>query len=179
VRSSASAFNFQYTLFFLGSSCRFLRLLRWLPVILPSVFPLVTCVSRQLLHKMSPIQLALLVLVVCRMFLSSLTLCNTSFLTRSVQLISGSPPPAPHFTTSQVFLIYFPKCPTFSTTQSYVLYWLLPLLYVQFAGEKKVFFLLNAWQSMTILELISRVHPASCVTVLPKYFRYFTFSGCF
>jgi len=27
-------------------------------------------------------------------------------------------PPAPHFKILQVFLIYFPKCPRFSTVQS-------------------------------------------------------------
>ena len=29
------------------------------------------------------------------------------------------PSPAPHFKTFQVFLFYFPKCPSFSTMQSY------------------------------------------------------------
>jgi hypothetical protein len=37
---------------------------------------------------MWPIQLAFLLFIICRMFLSSLTLCNTSLRTRSVQLIS-------------------------------------------------------------------------------------------
>jgi len=30
------------------------------------------------------------------------------------------PYPAPHFKAFQVFLIYFPKCPSFSTIQIYV-----------------------------------------------------------
>jgi hypothetical protein len=29
------------------------------------------------------------------------------------------PSPAPHFKTFQVFMFYFPKCPSFSTTQGY------------------------------------------------------------
>jgi len=40
------------------------------------------------------------------------------------------PSPALHFKTFQVFLIYFSKCPSFSTTQSYApnlaIYWFLP-----------------------------------------------------
>jgi hypothetical protein len=45
---------------------------------------------RQFPHKIRPIQLAFF-LIVCRVFLSFLTLCtiNTSFLTRSVELISS------------------------------------------------------------------------------------------
>jgi len=45
------------------------------------------CFRRQLLHKMWPIQLAFLLFTVCRIFLSSLTPFNTSFLTRSAQPI--------------------------------------------------------------------------------------------
>jgi hypothetical protein len=62
----------------------------FLPVtyILRFGFPLITCFRRQFLRKTWPIQLAFLLFIVCRIFLSSLTLCNTSsFLTRPVQLI--------------------------------------------------------------------------------------------
>ena len=86
--SSASSFNFQYSVFSLRSYSSFVRLLH-LPItyILPPVFP-ATCLRRQFLSSMWPIQLAFLLFVVCRIFLSSLTLCNTSpFVTRSVQLI--------------------------------------------------------------------------------------------
>jgi len=46
-----------------------------------------TCFRRQFLRKMWPIHLAFFLVIVCRLFLSSLTLCNTSFFTRSIQLI--------------------------------------------------------------------------------------------
>jgi hypothetical protein len=90
VRSSASSFNPQYPLVFLRSSCSCLRLLPRLPItsILASNFPSITCFRRQFLRKMWRIQLAFLLFIVCTIFLSSLTLRNTSsFLTRSVQLI--------------------------------------------------------------------------------------------
>jgi len=79
----------------------------------------------------------------CRTFLFSLTLCSTSpFFTRSVRLIFFHYSPAPHFKTFQMFLIYFPKGPSFSTTQSCppsaALYWFLPAIKVQFAGEKSL-----------------------------------------
>jgi hypothetical protein len=46
------------------------------------------CFIREFLCKMRPIQLTFLTFIVCRIFLSSLTLCNTpSFRIRSVQLI--------------------------------------------------------------------------------------------
>jgi len=89
VRSSVSSFNIRYPVFSLRSSSNFLRHLSRLPAtyILLSIFPSVTCFRRQFLRKMRPIYLALLIFIVCTIFFSSLTLCNTSFLTRSVQLI--------------------------------------------------------------------------------------------
>ena len=71
-----------------SSSC--LRLLLQLSVtsILLSIFPSITCFRRQFRRTMGPIQLAFVLFTVCRIFLSSLTLCNnSSFLTRFVQLI--------------------------------------------------------------------------------------------
>jgi hypothetical protein len=44
-----------------------------------------------------------------------LTLCSTSFLTRSVQLTFSHSSPAPRFKTYKEFLIYFSKCPSFCT----------------------------------------------------------------
>ena len=88
--SSASSFNSQYPVFFLRSSSNFLRPLCRLPVtsILPLIFHLVTCFRRHLLRQMRLIHLTLLLFIVCRIFLSFLTLCNTStHLTRSVKLI--------------------------------------------------------------------------------------------
>jgi hypothetical protein len=89
VQSSVSSFNFQCFLVALRSSNSCLRLIHCLPVtsIHSSVFPIV-CFRRQLLHKMWPIQLAFLLFIASRIFLYSLTLCNTSsFLKWLVQLI--------------------------------------------------------------------------------------------
>jgi hypothetical protein len=73
----------------LRSSRSYLRLLPRLPV--TSIFPLITCFRRQFLCKIWPIQLALLIFVVCRMFLFSLTRGNTaSLFTWLVQLIFSS-----------------------------------------------------------------------------------------
>ena len=53
-----------------------------------SYLPSIMCFRRQFLRKMWPIQLAFFLFTVCMIFLSSLTLSNTSsFLTQSVQLI--------------------------------------------------------------------------------------------
>jgi hypothetical protein len=90
VRSTASSFKWEYPLLSLRSSSIFLRLLPRLPVtyIPPFIFPSITRSRRQFLHKMWPIQLAFRLLILCRIFLCSLTLSNTSsFLTWSVQLI--------------------------------------------------------------------------------------------
>ena len=84
----ASSFNFRQPLFSLRSSSSCLRLLSRLPVlsILPAIFPSIMCFRMQFLRKIWPIQLVFLLLIACRIFLSSLTLCNTPFLTRSIQL---------------------------------------------------------------------------------------------
>ena len=89
---SVSSFNLQYPLFFLRSSSKRIHLLLRLPVtsIFPSTFPSKTCFRRQILCKMWPIQFAFLLFIVCRIFVSSLTLKTPSFLTRSVQLTSIS-----------------------------------------------------------------------------------------
>ena len=89
VRSRASSFKWEYHLLSLRSSSGFLRLLPRLPVlsIPPFVFPWITCCRRQFLRKMWPIQLAFRLLISSRIFLCSLTLSNTSFLTWSAQLI--------------------------------------------------------------------------------------------
>ena len=110
VRSVASAFNFQYPFFSLRSSNSCLRLLLRLPVsfTLPSVFPSITCFRWQYICKMWPINLAFLCFIICRIFVPSLSLCNTSsFLTSSVHLS-----PAPLCRVFQTFPICFPKCPT-------------------------------------------------------------------
>jgi len=93
VRSRASSFKWKYPLLSLRSSSSFLRLLPRLPVtsispLPPFRFPSITRCRREFLRKMWPIQLAIRLLISCRIFLCSLTLSNTySFLTWSVQLI--------------------------------------------------------------------------------------------
>ena len=89
VRSRASFFKWEYPLLSLRSSSSFLRLLPRLFVtsICPFIFPSITCYRRQFLRKMWPTQLAFRFLISCRIFLSSLTVSNTSsFLTWSIQL---------------------------------------------------------------------------------------------
>jgi hypothetical protein len=85
-RSSASSFNWQYPLFYLRPSSSNLRLLPRLPISsnLPSVFPSITCFTRQFPRKMLPIQLACLLFTVCRIFLSFLAQCTTSSFVTSV-----------------------------------------------------------------------------------------------
>jgi len=59
--------------------------------ILSSLFLPVTCFRRQFLRSMRPIQLAFLLFLVYRIFLSSSAPCNSSsFLTRSVQMTSSN-----------------------------------------------------------------------------------------
>ena len=79
--SIALSFKFQYLQFSLNST----NSLRLLPrLLVPSIFPSIACFRSQFLHKMRPIQLTFLHFTVCRIFLCSLTVCNTSsFLTRS------------------------------------------------------------------------------------------------
>ena len=62
--------------------------------------------------------LAFLITVECRRVLSS-TLCNASSFFTRWSTDPFHPSPAPSFKHFQIFLITFPKCPTFSTTQSY------------------------------------------------------------
>ena len=89
VRSIASSLKWEYPLLSFRSSSSFLRLLPRLPVtsILPFIFRSITRCRRQLLRKIWPIQLAFRLLMSCRIFLCSLTLCNTS----SFLIWSGQP----------------------------------------------------------------------------------------
>ena len=117
VGSSAFSFNYQYSLVSLRlfSSC--LHLLHLLLVtsipftIFPSVLSSKRLPTQHVTNPNGPSSF-----IVCRIFLSSLTLCNTfSFLTIGPNYLA--PSPAPHFRTFQIFLIYFLKCPNFSTSQ--------------------------------------------------------------
>ena len=80
VQSSVSYFNFQYPLVSLTSTNSCLCLLPCLPFTStpPSIFPSIIRFRRQFLRKMCPTQLAFLLFIVCRIFLSSSTQCNTS-----------------------------------------------------------------------------------------------------
>ena len=80
VRSSASYSNYQYLSLCLRSSSSCLRLLPRLPVtsILSAFLPSITCFRRQFLRKMWRIQLAFLLFILCKIFLSSLTPHNNS-----------------------------------------------------------------------------------------------------
>jgi hypothetical protein len=95
MRYSTSSFSFQCPFVSLRLSSSSLRLL---PVTstLPSTFPSTTCFKRQFLRKMWPIQLSFLHCIEYKIFLS------------------------PHFKTFQVFPIYFPKCPRFSSDVSQI-----------------------------------------------------------
>jgi len=86
VKSSAYSSYFQYPLIFWIAASSCLCFLLHLPIFF-SIFPTIKCCVRQFLGKMWPMQLAFLLFIVCRLFLSFLTQCNTSFLTRSIQLI--------------------------------------------------------------------------------------------
>jgi len=83
-------------LFSLRSCSSWLRLLPRLPVtsIFPSILSSLTWFRRQFLGKAWPVWLTFLRFIVCRRFLSSMSLCNrptSLFLARSVQLISILP----------------------------------------------------------------------------------------
>ena len=78
---------------------------------------------------------------------------------------------APHFKTFMVFLIYFLKCSSFSTIQSYVHY--VALYYSFFLKFKsnllvKRVFLLNAAFAVAVLE-ISCVHLTSFFQITSSY----------
>ena len=87
---NVSYVSFQYSLIFLTIFGSCLLLFPRLPVtsILPSTFPSIMCFRRQFLRKMWPIQLPFRLFTVCKIHLSSLSLCKTStFHTLPVQLI--------------------------------------------------------------------------------------------
>jgi len=77
--------------------------------------------------------------------------------------------PAPQFQNFQVFLIYFPKSPSFSIKQGMLKMQQFTSFFLKFMSNLQVttaFFLLNAIFAMTILDLVSHVH--LFVTMLPK-----------
>ena len=83
------------------------------------------------------------------------------------------------FQNFQVFLIYYPKCPGFSTIRCYTRVvacrYYFPQIFKSNFLEKRDFFLLNAAFAMTVFDLILRVHLASFIVMLKKQLKYSTF----
>jgi len=116
-RSTASYFSLYYPILSLRSYSSRLRLLPRPSVtsIITSLVPSITCFRRQSESKMWTILLAFLRFIVCRIFLSSRI--SVTFISHTIgQNDLLHPSPAPHLGTIQVFVIYFPKCPSFRTT---------------------------------------------------------------
>jgi len=111
VWSSASSYSFKYSLFSLRSFssclCLFNLSSHYFYPSFNNVF------IRQFLQRMWPIQLAFLLVIVYRIFLSILILRSTSFATDLL------PSLAPYFKTFQVYLVYFLKCSSFSIIQRF------------------------------------------------------------
>jgi hypothetical protein len=98
-----------FSLSFLRSSSSCLRLLPRLPVtsMVPSIFHWITCFIRQVLPKMWQIQLAFILFIICRLFLSSLTLWNTfiSLMIGPTNLLHA--PPVAHFRCHKIRPYHF------------------------------------------------------------------------
>ena len=98
------SFNLQYLLLPWRPYSSCLRLLIRLRV--PYIFHSVTCLRKQFLRKMWPIQFAFLHCFVCRMFVSSLTV-QYLFISHTISLTDlCQSSPAPHFKTFESILIY-------------------------------------------------------------------------
>jgi len=87
------------------------------------------------------------------------------------------PYPAPHFKTSQVFLIQLSKCPSFSPVQSYVPNVTLRSFFLKFKSNllvKRAFFFSNVAISMAILDLNSRTHAIQIVEIfhIPRWLTF-------
>ena len=97
-----------------------------------------------------------------------------------IDLLRSSP--ASRFKTFQVFLNFFPKCPTFNTVKAILQMYHFMSFFLSFKSNLQAirfFFLLTAAFALVILNLTSRVDLASLVIMLPKLLKYSTFSGCF
>ena len=140
------------------------------------------CFIRQFLRKTLPIHLASLLVIACRINPFLLEVMQYFLISHTIgptDLVHLSP--AAHFKTFQIFLIYYPKCPSFSTIQCYAPNVTLTRFFLKFKFSllvKRVF-LLNAAFATEILYLISRLYLASFVITLPKWLKYSLFSNCF
>ena len=113
--STASSFNFQYSLVSLRSSCGCLCILRVLPVNydLPSA---IWCFIRRFLSQIWPIKLYVLLFIECKLLTFFLPMYNAfSFAQKDEQNELPRPPPVTHFNPLQEFLICFLKCAMFNT----------------------------------------------------------------
>jgi hypothetical protein len=147
----------------------------------PFIFPSVTCFRMQFLRKISSIQLSIHS-IVCRIFLSYLTLCDTSSFSHDRSKYSASYLSSTTFQNFSGIPDLFPKCPSFSTIQCYAPNLTLTHVFLKFKSNlllKITFLLWNAALGMAILHLISRVHLASLVIMLSKHLKYSKFSICF
>ena len=173
MRSSPSSLNLQYPFFALSLARRCVHLLPRLPVtsILSSTFNSITCFRWQFLRKMWPIHLAFLpsflLLYVGYTFPPCLSIILLHF---SHDQSLWSPPqlsPAP-LKTFQVLLIYCPKWPSFSITESYARF---SLKFTSNLLVKRVFSL-NAPFALAILDLI-RYHATQTLEVHTKIYSKF------
>ena len=116
VWSSASTFNFEYFISLRSSSsCLHLLPLLSATSIFLSMFPSIVCCRRQFLCNIWPIHLAFLLFIVLG-YSSQPWLKQYCFISQAVGPIDLLQPfPVPHFKTFQVFMIFFPKCSSFST----------------------------------------------------------------
>ena len=93
--------------------------------------------------------------VVCRIFLSFLITYNFIISHKIGRTDLPHPFPGPQFKNFQVCLTYFPKCPSFSTTQSFTPNVAFTNFLLKFKSnmlvKKKCFFLLNAAFAMANL----------------------------
>jgi hypothetical protein len=181
-RFSYSCFSFQSPLVSLRSSSSCLRLLHLPSVtsILPSTFLSIMCFRRQFLRKMWPVHLFFVHITVCRIFLSFLTPYNTTLLLkRSVPLIF-SLLPQQHISNLPIYFVS-----TLWNVQVSVPYKAMFQVqhftssFLKFKSNlllQRFFFSFNPAFAMATLDLISRVHLASFVIMLPKYLKYSTFS---
>ena len=152
--------------------------------VVPPVAPSITLFRRQFLRMLFPILLAFLLFIIYRIFISSLTLRNTSsFLTWSVQLIFSVLLQHHISKLSRYFSVLLSKVSKFQhhtdrrSARNVLLvsfFNFRPNLLVE--KELSFFFLMVVFV-MAILDLVPFVHLASYVIMLPKYLKYSTFSG--
>lgn len=125
VRSSASFFDFQDLLISLRPSSSCLRLNPRLPLsnILPPIFYSIKCFRKQFLRKVCTTP----VILPSNYCMQDIPLLESSLIPNSIgptDFLHTSP--APNLRTFSLFLLHFPKCPSFNTTQILHVYWFLP-----------------------------------------------------